>query len=72
MNLSNFNREDYWHYRAFDPVKKILEIRIGKYGSSDVILRKYRKLSDFEINFNFHNIVNEMIQECFKELENEQ
>ena len=72
MNLSNFNREDYWCYRAFHPVKKILEIRIGKYGSSDVILRKYRKLSDFEINFNFRNTVNEVVQECFKELENEQ
>ena len=46
MNLSNFNREDYWCYQAFNPVKKILEIRIGKYGSSDVILRKYRKLAD--------------------------
>lgn len=70
MNLSNFNQENYWYYRAFDPVKKILEIRIGKYGSSDVILRKYRELSDSEIELNFHNIVNEMIQECFEELEN--
>lgn len=70
MNLSNFNQKDYWCYRAFDPVKKILEIRIGKYGSPDVILRKYRKLSDSEIDLNFHNIIDEMIQECFKELEN--
>lgn len=70
MNLSNFNQKDYWCYRAFDSVKKILEIRIGKYGSPDVILRKYRKLSDSEIDLNFHNIIDEMIQECFKELEN--
>nr|DAE42879.1 MAG TPA: hypothetical protein [Caudoviricetes sp.] len=72
MNLSNFNREDYWCYQAFNPVKKILEIRIGKYGSSDVILRKYRKLTDYEIEHSFHSIVDETIQECFKELENEQ
>ena len=70
MDLSNFNRKDYWHYRAFDPVKKILEIRIGKYGSHDVILRKYRKLTDSEIEHSFHSIVDETVQECFKELEN--
>lgn len=70
MNLSIFNPKDYWYYQAFDPVKKILEIRIGKCGSSNVILRKYRELSDSEIELNFHNIVNEMIQEYFKELEN--
>lgn len=70
MDLSNFNREDYWHYRAFDPVKKILEIRIGKYGSSDVILRKFRTLTDSEIEHSFHSIIDETIQECFEELKN--
>lgn len=70
MNLSNFNQKDYWCYQAFNPVKKILEIRIGKCGSPDVILRKYRKLSDSEIDLNFRNVINEIIQECFKELEN--
>lgn len=70
MDLSNFNRKNYWYYRAFDPIKKILEIRIGKYGSSDVILRKSRTLTDSEIEHSFHAIANETIQECFKELEN--
>jgi hypothetical protein len=55
---------------VFDCAKKILEIRIGKFGSSDVILRKYREFSDSEIDLNFNNIVNETVRECFKELEN--
>lgn len=70
MDLSNFNRKDYWHYRVFDPVRKILEIRIGKNRSPDVILRKYRKLTDSEIEHSFHSIIDETIRECFKELEN--
>lgn len=70
MNLSNFNPKDHWCCLVFDCTKKILEIRIGKFGSSDVILRKYREFSDSEIGPNFHNIVNETVRECFKELEN--
>lgn len=70
MNLPNFNPKDYWCYLVFDHIKRILEIRIGKHGSSDIILRKNRELSDSEINLNFRNIVDETIQEYIKELEN--
>lgn len=70
MNLSNFNPKDYWCCLAFDCTKKILEIRIGKYGSSDVILKKSRTLTDSENEHSFQNVINETVQECFKELEN--